>query len=444
MTQLLDLPNEILQEICEALSPIHVSGTLRHVENMWFNRVLVGALSNFSQTCSTIRNLAEPMLYQCPLTAGSGFISLVRTLCRRQDLAQMVRVLKVNGPWHLRRGHVISPQDVELFNNALSKCRGVDGQPIQVSRNWHLTVRPQPVVYTTDLFEYDPRLALSALALAQITNVLRLEVEYYDDEPSSFSFCHPGSLPRLTELYLEDGEARTGVNLNVVNDLLRAAPNLRVLEVCRIDSATNCTDHDNVVEVVMKNNHLNFESLQRIMEQFKNMQTLSYQAGNFPLDSGGQASPRDVSRALLTRADTLRDVSLWFTQGGIWPDRMDERFVMSSLKEMQVLERLEVDGHGLYDLIAADAATDGDLLTELLPPTIRSLKIDGIYDDVLPDILNLAKKAPRDFPNLRDICLTGLGEETRVTVRVAFAESGIKTDLDAVPASRYIQDRGQV
>lgn len=354
MTNLLNLPTEILQEICEALSPTHIYGTLQHIENMWFNRVLISTLSRFSQTCSTLRNLAQPMLYYCPLTAGSGFVSLVRTLCDRPDLAQMVRVLKVNGPWYLVRGHVISAKDVALFNSVLLGCRGVDGQPAQVSRNWHLTVRPQPLIYSaTELFEYDPRMALSALALAQITNVLRLEVGVYDDEPLCFAFCHPGSFPRLRELYLEHGEARTGDDLNAVNSLLRAAPALRSLEACRINSASNCIRHDNVVEVRLTNNNLDFGSLQRIMGQFKNLQTFSYRAGKFPLYDDDQATPREVSQALLIRADTLRNVSLWFTSGGIGPDRMDETWLMSSLKGMQVLERLEVDGHGLHDSITA-------------------------------------------------------------------------------------------
>lgn len=437
MTNLLDLPTEVLQEICKALSPTHIHGSLQHIENMRFNRVLISALSGLSQTCWTFRNLAQPMLYYCPLTAGSGFISLVRTLCERPDLAQMVRVLRVNGPWHLKRGHVISANDVAFFNIALSKCRGVDGQPIQVSQNWHLTVRPQPLIHSeTELFQYDPRMALSALALAQITNVLRLEVGAYDDEPLSFMFCRPGSFPRLRELYLEHGAARRGEDLNAVDSLLQAAPALSSLEACRINSASDFIRHDNVVEVTLRNNNLDFGSLQTIMRQFRNLQTFSYRAWNFPMYDLNQATPREISQALLIRADTLRNVSLWFTSEGIPPEHMTETWLMSSLKEMQLLERLEVDGCGLHNSRGRNPTT-GDLLTDFLPSSIQSLTIDSIFDKQLSDILNLARKASSCFPSLRDVCLAGLSEENHDTIRVAFEAIGVRTDVKVGSVSRF-------
>ncbi|KAK3319572.1 hypothetical protein B0T19DRAFT_467122 [Cercophora scortea] len=97
---LMDLPAEILYEICESLSDFGCDPTCEtQEENPYEIPARLAALSALSRTCWTLRDIAQPILHQnFPLmtSVGRGYeriFQFARTLIERPDLAQKVRIV---------------------------------------------------------------------------------------------------------------------------------------------------------------------------------------------------------------------------------------------------------------------------------------------------------------------------------------------------------------
>ncbi|KAH7171401.1 hypothetical protein EDB81DRAFT_197216 [Dactylonectria macrodidyma] len=425
MASLLDLPPELLLQTCTDLLPPFAHGSIQHIANTPANRALFVPLSNLSRTCPVLRQLAQQMLYRRPLPARCHFVNFVLTLCQRPDLAQKVQVLNLDVPWDTDPRPIIPPQDVAIFDQALARCERAriefEVSLFRQSGKW-----PKPRVFSpTQWVEYMPLITLSALALAQITNVVRLEVGGFGRKLCYFC-CAPGSLPRLAELHVKhrDEEKKARGNLDRMDELLEATPALRVFAICQMGNFSVLPRHDNIVEVRLTDNNLDGPSLERIMGQFKNLQIFSYQAAQYPRFNEQQASPWDVFRALLMRAATLRHVSISFRSIEVEP--LHRSCAMASLKDMLVLESLQVDVNGVFVGNDFRPAT----LVGGLPPSVYSVRFKNMGEDFLQEILQLAEKAPGGFPNLRDVAFDGLEEESWVTVRRAFAAVGVETHVD--------------
>ncbi|KAF7558901.1 hypothetical protein G7046_g5253 [Stylonectria norvegica] len=437
MTRLLELPAEILSAICRELCPHCVSkgSPLENFMNTDLNaaRDCLASLSHLSRTCKTLRVHSQPVLYHCPLSCASGLASLVRTLAEHPELGQQVVELYLGGLYFPSISGTIPPDDIAICNNLMAThTHDADGEPIIVSQRWPLQDRPAtaPEDATApeegEIFEYAQEYALAALILTQTPNLERLRVETYYN--STFPFCQRGSLPRLTELRLQHGDTEMGVSIDTVRGILLAAPALESFSGHMIRGVSESVSHDNIRKVDLNYSAMDSEDFANLMRGFRKLETFSYYSGGSIVSDEGEATPQEISQAVLIRRKTLRHLCIDYTEA-FFPDGLDEGDEMAPLKDMEVLETLDVDGNCIYVETEDETTTDGSLLIEFLPASLQKLTIRMPHDHIFADILNLGKAAPEKFPKLKEVCITGLDSDTQGALKTILEVGGIKASF---------------
>ncbi|CAH0051830.1 unnamed protein product [Clonostachys solani] len=391
----------------------------------------LAALSFLSRTCRTFRHIVLPILYHMPWATTRDSAGIPRGLVERPDLADQVQEL-VFGPdlWAVSYFTETSPWERRIFeaemaNVAIFNSRG---DPVSPRCLWEADRLPLRLD-GGDRHEYLAQEFLALLIMSKTFNVRQLTMEggYLSQRP----FFHGNIFPFLTTIRVLNWEAR-GVQLDGMSGILSAAPRLETLHCRLLNSAAlvgrgqspqqNPFRHENVTTVVFEWSALS--DLEATMRHFPNLKTFRYQSGGSTVNEMGEATPADVSAALLVRRDTLQTVSIDLREA-FYGDDLEEDQVMRGLSDMAVLENLELCGTCVYVETDDDTTTDGTLLTSLLPSSLQVFGLDKPHEHIYQDILGLASRADELFPNLRKVMIRGVEDGQAEVFRKAFESNGI-------------------
>ncbi|KAI5459039.1 hypothetical protein BGZ63DRAFT_270281 [Mariannaea sp. PMI_226] len=421
MPQLLDLPPEILQAIC------------KHCIFQSLFSSSSSTLARLSRTCSTLRAIGQPELYRSPIFTGHNFISLVRTLVNRPDLARLVK--EIDGDdWNLTADEDLTPEDVELFEAVMAKYPADDGLPVQISSRWFDTLRTDRP--RDGLFDADPVGALVALLVTQIVNVESMVITagYFWE----FPFTRPGTLPHLKKLSLRHGDTELGTDTELVKRILAAAPNLNTFEGFMLSRVSSGFSHDNLTEFHLENSSLEPEHFENIVTGLKNLKSFSYESGGAIVSDSPEATPGEIVRELLVHADTLEHLSFDF-QHAFYMEGIADEDLITGLKQMRHLKTLSLAESAIYPEGAHADATDGDFLANLLPTSLEKLTLIGGYDTIMKDILKLAEHL-QQFPNMKELELVDMKQDDLATVKTTFNEAKLKiTHSNRTPMFPFAQ-----
>ncbi|KAF6806684.1 aromatic aminotransferase [Colletotrichum sojae] len=428
-------------------------------------------LSRLSQTCRVMRNLAQPVLFHCPMPRYGRFLSLARTLVRRPDLGRCVKELHL-GTWVILYDEGVTVEDQEMFNAMLD---GFEMPPHLLKedgtwpRDWlQAGVGFVPRTYERgDAYFFDNReRVVNALCATLVPNVEHLHLRPL--ERPEFPFNAPGSLPRLTDLTMSAAE---GMVMEHCRGIMDAAPALLRFKGSKINGVRwpgangpwfnpEPFVHRNLRSIDLENSLLSNHSVFLIMRGFRRLESFGYE-GSFQVNSGlenvaepqgREVNPRELGEALLLRYKTLRDVDFWRPEHDVQDREWGEPAeVMQSLKEMEVLEELALDRDAIYDPdlhvdewggmdVDEDEDEDDDpddiggvggdrektLIVNFLPRSIRYFKMYDRGGMLFHDVARLAADAPTNFPNLKKVRFWGYSETQRMALRGVFRKAGIK------------------
>ncbi|RSL73086.1 hypothetical protein CEP53_000849 [Fusarium sp. AF-6] len=364
------------------------------------------------QTCTTLRDIARPYLYHHPcVEAASRF--LLPTLVGRTDLAQHVKELSVFD---------MTCQDgvsVELFNilhTFLQEHEDVEGGTVlQGARQsaWYLNPSGDEVDGFEDIFNT----LFTAMVLTKVPNLECLHLEL--DHAREFPFCQPGSLPHLKEL----GGADIALS---IGPILLAAPALGRLKGLLIGSAKwegpTPLRHEGLKEIFLVSSAVGPKDISTLLGSFPRLEAFSYEPGGGN-EGWDEASPRQISEAVLLCKDTLRFLAIDYTDSW-WRDEMSRAQAMGSLVKLKKLQKLRLDGPSLFRDSTGTAG--GITICEMLPASIVEFEITRPNLSILNEILELARVGSQKFPALRRVSIARFEQDTNNVLHQAFEQTGIE------------------
>ncbi|KAF3913719.1 hypothetical protein AA313_de0205296 [Arthrobotrys entomopaga] len=404
MPTLLFLPPEVLGLVCDQVACLYGPSDVPYFDPV----PATGDLAALSRTCKLLHRIVDPILYRC-IPTDRKFYCLFRTLITRKDLASYVRRAYMG---ELNDGETLEPlyEEREAMKRlARQLSHDMDGN-MRSSTSGSVEWLMKDPFQVADLEqEHDDENEVGKLFLA-LTLLLLPNLEYLD-----YTVCYnyeleanlyaPNHFQYLTEILFKHSDTENGINLEDINGVLAAAPNVRVLRGHLIAGVGNVFCHKSVRELHLGFSSVDADGLMLIMKSFPFLEVFTYESGGCMVRDD-EAKPCDFTEALLQRKDTLRHISIDFS----YPDNIEEAGdALQSLQSMEVLETLTVDISTIYAKTEEESTTDGNLIINLLPSSIKSFSLRFVdpHAHLRQDFLKLAQVAPKRFPNLKRVLVPG-------------------------------------
>lgn len=419
MVNLLNLPLELLESTCRQFCPhcnregVDSSGFIDPDSES--TRDGLSALRCLAQTNTTLRDLAQPILHHSSLASKNKFVPLLRTLCRRPDLAQLVRELHVVDQSVTKLETTVSAEDVALFSSLLQK----------------FSSKPEDI-------DYNLEHGLLSLALTLVPKLQHLSVSmvWKSNNPKP-NFCQPGSLPALTKLRVTPCHIELGTLMcsDLVYGILTAAPTLKSFSGQMLGSPT--IHHASLTDIYLWDSFLTAKGFRHVMRGCPSLERFFYRTNESSV-LYFEANPREVAKAANPRRQTLKTLRVHL-HGEL--DAYFEEDLMGSLEHMEVLENLEIncglifgdlddpqdDGIGEVDPERSPQAA----LLFRLPPSIRVITIYCDHVHLFQRLIRFAMIAPRQYPRLTTVRLVGskFEKHRRGVLERAYFGTGVILDF---------------
>lgn len=360
------------------------------------------ALDAVSRTCSTLRHLAMPFLYQVPLPCSRGRApskELGKTCVDAQTvifgrLAQLVRTLVARPELRGRIRHL----HLEFWRWALDVDVIMDGTQLRsdlrkaLDEHWEVFSVDVgclwPAIYDGEIHHSRQSEAMMvnrlipALALSYMDNLESLDIDGWD--PERMSRLNVGTLNRLRRLRLMEDEAADLtsrqdqramselLSVNSAQRILLAAPNLQSLVVKgAYGPAVGGISHDTLKELSLYNCQVPRSLLAGLVRGLPSLESLSLVGCSY---SGWLRS--GFFESLLPRKGTLRHLKMVLKGHDTNQDYGSFlRPAMGKLSELTALETLELAGRMTGDESTGDSRRD--FFAGFLPASLRGLSIDA-------------------------------------------------------------------
>ena len=381
--QLLRLPTEILDAICEACSrvkvrnPAHPGLYVRH-----------HVLLQLVQTCSALRAVAQPWLYRHPQLGWSenGMLSFLYVLVDRPDLGAHVRELS----WHTKIIRQRQPQQSLLIRIADRFNSDRPGEPpVLLPRRSRVAL---PSTYEEDIMWQ--LLVRLAPRLTALTFASRCEMPMF--------IHHEPKLRYLESLTIKcDCTDMTPWTPSEPPRRLESCPIVRTLSIGSEarGGAFASVSSDSVTRVDLSWETNSFHTLWDVCTGMPNLQSLRVVT---PRTAGYPDFARAYS-ALQQCKDTLRELCLIISPRAIIGanDDLSRLTDVARLDAFTVLEDL-----ALFTPIAWPWRI-GLPAVNFLPRSLRRLSLNCDSDGILDWLLALLGVATEQFPNLCTIAICG-------------------------------------
>lgn len=415
MIALTHLPSEILYNIIH-----HVS-----TDNEEYLRA--HRLACLSRTCKLLRDLVQPALYRYLRANHRNIVSLLRTLCERPDLAQMVKEWKRDVPLSHEGA---SEDEISLFNEQLEKYFGTR---MQEPPFLEFGDDESSEANDDDGDDDDPEIdALGSLIICLVPNIVTLTIsKHYETFPS----FPPASLPHLTELNVSFDDSDGGISLEDFQPILATAPILRTLNCDTVGSIPDNIAHPNITTLNLAYSNIGLSELKAAVRGFPKLESFSYDYGPFPEQShhDDELLPKEVSRILKMRKNTMKHLNLDLSDV-IYYEDPDEP--VESFASMEALETITLCNVGIYPAVSQqDPPTNGERLTGILPKNIRKVCVYKPHEHLLRDFERLAEVAAKSFPKLEEVRIQRVSSDVWKGLSAAFDWARIRLVVDIRPTN---------
>ncbi|EDP51750.1 hypothetical protein V8F44DRAFT_654301, partial [Aspergillus fumigatus] len=392
-----------------------------------------------SRTCRRLRDVCQPLLFQCYYHSSKSLTSLLsflRTLEARPDLAKCVTSLDFNGQG---QADALSDGDQQLLESCIAKF----GLPLLLD-DWQ------------DCLGVERRLLAAELVVASCPNIeaLRLPmnpewlVSVLDSLPKDFVFAKLRKLD--VWLYYISGD-HYGIGYRKISGLLHASPNLEHLSLPSIEAFY---PGEAGVPILEKVRHLDLGDsapspyfLKRVLEACPNLERFELHwivSDGYDEDSE-EWSPLDRRRALQRVQSSVREIIFEATIEFRDDDNLEEG--VPTLRDFSRLEILKVNDIALQALYKVWThpnrhGTVEQFVYQVFPSTIKELTLWGPDASWIEAVRPLSREAVREqYPHLAriTICrseLSGHGFDMaqwarqEATVRRDFERSSIELCMD--------------
>ena len=418
------LPTEILDQIFSYFCP-HCTvsdGELKSTH-----------LIDVAQTCNRFKRVALPILYHRVHAKKSGIFSAFRTLHNHPERREWVREVYLETSRLDANGdQFMTLQDVEDLN----RCVAEQGS---LEEGWETQndVTEETLNTTNEVYQSE-RENLVQLATAILpTMTPRIEHLVVRSDTWYWPSYRQNSCPRLKTLRLEptDDDEST-VSSEILESILPAAPQLTTINVTALTNVNWRVGHPRVHTFELERSELSFDDVGRLMDNFPCLERFKLEVETQTrcwLDSKlNNITPRKLEPLLLSRSQTLRHLSLDFTQ---WPWG-EEGASFQRLHELDLLETLGLPGAALVDcrVVSSEWKNVAVLervkrqpnIVDMLPPSLQELEILPPSSHMVKPMLALAGHCPERFPELRKISVRVEGPQSNwIRVQTMFAKYGI-------------------
>lgn len=424
MPSLTDLPPEILHKIAWNLS----SRYSRDVDDCFpssfgFTQQPYSliALSHLSRASKYLSDIAQPKLFYSTFDSEKNWVSLIKTLYSRQDLAAAVIELQVGADGDASAFELLdgryefspdnkpdaSPEDILMLDKLLCEHfpPGTQQQPHSVDED--------------GTGDEEVRInACAALAIALVPNIKRLFVEagYW-----ALPIYKPDSLRCLTELNIVHADTELGFDLQTYRGLLQAAPALQILGCYMVTEISNLAPLSTLHTLHIRNSSLTKESFQHVAATFPHLENFSYSSGGALISDEPEATPGDMLAALRKLSNTIKHLSVDI-EGACYMVDLEPQDYVRDLTGMRVLQTLTISGQAI---IETHEDTDGNILMDLLPPSICSFTLISPERNMARDINRLAESAAERFPDLKNVTFYHLSNQPWPVDEIPFTTRGI-------------------
>lgn len=418
MLNILDLPPEILSDICCTLCPHCPGPELKDtdLECPPF-KTARDSLSALSLTCRAFRDAAQPILYHCPDFQKQLFKFLC-ILFRNPTLARSVKVMRVvhkKAPNHYTAaigGYRIWPSDAKILCNTLYEAIAAGEEPESPLR-----------AHSRDeaSAKANLELAMAALMLTKTSNVETLSMNVINGWP--FNLYTEDSLPKLVRLEVD---SRNPFGLDDLMDIFSdAAPQLRELSVRGVNKTSQLRKHAQLRKLRVRGCMLGKDDLMAVAKAFEGLECLDYEHQKPHSSNVTPPYLQDLADVFLERKDTLKELIFSVERNAGIRSETASQF---SLKGMQVLETLTWETWDIWhDLNGGllEQKEDRDYLTRLLPTSIKTLTLNLPWLDFKEAIEVLGEVAPIQFPSLKKVIFRFSRDDEERMLKGCFNPVGI-------------------
>ncbi|WQF79226.1 Putative leucine-rich repeat domain superfamily [Colletotrichum destructivum] len=423
MFPLLRLPVTIIQDVVELLCPhCHPSAPTRPEES-WGrfcnNACSVGsldlerrtALAHLCKTNKLLNAIATPLLYHFPRYNRHNLFPFIRTMFQgRLELAQYVKCFHIGE-------EVFYIEDFSAEETQLCRDFGVQiGLPITQT-------------------EPDSTTLFSSLILSKCTGVEELCMLSPYGDRDDVLFPDIDTLPNVKSVLISHHDTEFGFNLQDLNNVFSATPNVTSLSVFAMDGAGLALNLANLRRLRVMQSRLEAEDFALLMGQCPGLEWMSYQLGDVMVSYEEPASPREMQDSIVNHTPRLRylELSMLDRSEYLQHDDYDETQMLQTLKELGQLEVLKLDLE--YLIASLDDILRPTALVELLPTSIREVEITTIErkdrEGLLEALGEVARSCKTDFPRLESVkCgASTLDEDQRQKAMDHFAPSGVRFSM---------------
>ncbi|KAI0471014.1 hypothetical protein GGR56DRAFT_125432 [Xylariaceae sp. FL0804] len=423
---LLDLPNEVVHEICRMFChhcTIPDNDSYRFLP-AWVREHRF-ALTSLSRSCRLLRAVAQPLLYHELWLEYSGpHYQLLRTLMENPTLAQHVRYFE-----DAERGLDMSGSDEVGLPLSLEDTAGRLGLNLEVAINYDGASREDIEVTKA----YSVILALIAPNLDTLSLCSR-----YRANPSAAFRGSNIQFTCLRSLHFFHWNSEGGFDLEDFRDLLQIAPNIEYLKLYMcLKVSSSDLPLANVRTLQFSFSYLSAAHLLNVVRACPKLAQFSYKSaggvmGQYSNDD--EATPSEVHAAVSLRKNTLKRLDLdfgvlgenylWYTEmSGFEPEHQ-----MKSLADFTALEELVLRLEYFY----TDEDEDDNVnfhnspeLLSMLPPHIRKLSLAGLQDSYEGTVLLAEAVKEGRFPHLKKVQITPEASEME-RIKESFAAVGVE------------------
>ncbi|KAK5662369.1 hypothetical protein OQA88_8279 [Cercophora sp. LCS_1] len=443
MANLLDLPVELIRQICSHLQ------CFSHYSKRTSSRELV----RLSKTCRRMRDIIQPLIFtsfRYRDASRTRLARFLRALHARPDLGQRIRHLDAPP---LTEAFKLSTPDRLFVDQMIDRIQ----HPYPIDVNWH---------------DYPKRfgdLLLTELILLHTPGLthLRIAVGPNSQVPLVEDRTGTGFLDSLRYLQARCSDSRPrgviGVPIKVVMSFCAAAPGLEELWVRtplrngwegKVDHLANLTrlEFDGICSIEK-------DLLKELVQAAPRLEVirLVWLALDCKTNRERAVTVGDAWEILRLRKETLRDVSLDVWDEGLHAERLElGKLGWWSLRDWPRLRVLKV---GELPLKVFQAAWEGagvrsGFLDQLLPVGIRVLTFWEPDPVIIPLVRELAGAAEwREHPELSKVSVTPLEpsetqilrwygqsdwERAEVSLRAMFEKGGVEFELPTMIRPRTL------
>ena len=461
MASLQSLPYEIIFRICEELC-FHcraklATSSVSQIQPDWQLNIARRALLSLANSCRRLHWVAQPILYHYISPDTPEAVSLLRSLSSNFNLRQHIKVLCIQFECDYGQAERLGRRGIEFLEQLIrDNSAGFD-------KSW---LPANLAVLDAGESQYDDgrigSFVLESLLRLQ-TVMIALLIAFSPSVESLFVQAPLQPLPtlgsnclaKLTELSFSHNDPQGGTSTDYFRSIFMAAPRLDIIRGCMLSDA-NLIPHEAVRTLFLTKSGISRHGLETLMSSFPRLETFIYQSGG-PLISYDEATPAEISVALLLRRDTLRNVEIRLHRDYEIEYFIDENEgdVYGSLKQMQVLQTLQVDafafclpaqmddydGQGYLSYDNGPPRSD-NILIDFLPTSIEKIIFVPPATHFQNALLRLAHRCKTIFPKLREIGVWNLEKDPQEELKTAFSTAdvtvrGAPVNLELIDDSRW-------